>query len=95
MTVGNPSIQHKIKYDNKGHPQAIAWIFLEVREALVRQGDDIFLDAMKREYNEPGWTYIGPCVKDNQNKVFVKAECICISENQEMYNWILSSMVEI
>ena len=24
-----------------------------------------FLDAMKRNYNKPGWTYIGPRVKDN------------------------------
>ena len=31
MTVGNPSIRHKVKYDNKGHPEAIAWMFLEVR----------------------------------------------------------------
>ena len=69
-------------------------MFLEVREALVRYGDVIFLDATKREYKEPGWPYIGPCVKDNENMVCVTAECICISENHKMYNWILRSMVE-
>ena len=70
-------------------------MFLEVREALVRYGDVIFLEAMKRDYNKPGWPYIGPCVKDNENKVRVTAEFICISENNEMYNWILRSMVEM
>ena len=59
-------------------------MFLEVREALVRQGDDIFLDAMKRDYNKPDWTYIGPCVKDNENMVCVTAECIFISDNHDM-----------
>ena len=61
-------------------------MFLEGREALVRYSDIIFLDAMTRAYNEPVWSYIGPCVKDNENKVRVTAECIYISDNHEIYN---------
>ena len=70
-------------------------MFLEGRESLVRYGDVLFLDAMKRDYNESGCPYIGTCVKDNENKVLVMAELICISDNHEMYNWILRSMVEM
>ena len=95
MMVENISIQHKVKYDDKGHTEAISWIFLECREALVLYGGVLFLDTMKRDYNEPGWPYIGPCVKYNENEVRVTAEGICISDNYEMYNWIICSMVEI
>ena len=70
-------------------------MFLEGRQALVRYGGVLFLGAIKRDYNEPGWPYIGPCVKDNERKVRVTAECICISDNHEMYNWIIGIMVEM
>ena len=50
---------------------------------------------MKRDYKKPVWPYILPCVKDNENNVCVTAEWICISENHEIYNWILRSMVEM
>ena len=75
--------------------ESIAWFFLEGREALVCYVDVRFLDAMEREYNKLGWPYIGTCVKDNENKVSVTAECICISGNHKMYNWILRRMVEM
>ena len=34
---------------------------------LRRYGDVLFLDAQKTDINKPGWVYIGPCVKNNEN----------------------------
>ena len=74
----NPNMLYRIKYSKEGKPEAILWMLPEMREDLVRFGDIMFLDAQKRDYNQPGWPYIGPCIKDNENHVRVVCECICI-----------------
>ncbi len=95
LQVINPHV-HRAKHDERnGRPEAITWMLLEGREDLVRYGDVLFLDAMKRDYNRPGWPYIGPCVKDNENMVRVTAECICIAESHAMYQWILEAMEDM
>jgi hypothetical protein len=79
LQVINPYVRYRVKYDERnGRPEAITWMLLEGCEDLVRYGDVLFLDAMKRDYNCPGWPHraIHPCVKDNENMVRVTAECI-------------------
>ena len=45
--------------------------------------------------NKPGWPYIGPVVRNNDNKVRVVCECICISESMEIYELIILSMEDM
>jgi hypothetical protein len=74
LEVTNPHVRCRVKYDERnGRPKAITWMLLEGREDLVRCGDVLFLDPMKRDCNRPGWPHIGPCVKDNENMVRVTA----------------------
>ena len=48
--------------------------------------DIMFLDASKRDMNQlAGWPYIGPCIKDNENQVWVVSKCLCITESIENY----------
>jgi hypothetical protein len=95
LEVINPHV-HRVKHDERnGRPEAIAWMLLEGREDLVRHGDVLFLDAMKRDHNRPRWPCIGPCIKDNENMVRVTAECICIAESHAMHQWILEAMEDM
>eukprot|EP00957_Ditylum_brightwellii_P044767 3395457-Ditylum_brightwellii.AAC.1 len=67
VTEKNPNMLYRIKHSKEGKPEAILWMLPEMREDLVFFGDILFLDAQKRDYNEPGWPYIGPCIRDNEN----------------------------
>ena len=66
-----------------------------MRNDLVRFGNILFLDAQKKQYNEVGWPYIGPCVRDSEMKTRTIAQCICIQENHDMYCWILNSVCKM
>ena len=92
MKEKNPNMLYCIKYSKEGKPEAILWMLPEMREDLVCFGDIMFLDAQERDYNQSGWPYIGPCIKDNENHVRVVCECICIVESHDMYCWILQSL---
>jgi hypothetical protein len=81
-----------VKFSKEKKPQAIMWMLPEMREDLVHFGDIMFLDVQKCDFNQPGWPYIGPCVKDNENHFEEVCECICIVESHEMYCWILKLM---
>ena len=92
----NPGLDYRVRYHAiSSKPEAVCWMLPEMRQDAIRYGDLLFLDAQKRDMNTPGWPYIGPCVKDNENKVRVIAECLCISESLENYVWVLKSMVEM
>ena len=71
MKENNHNMLYSIKYNLKGKPEAIMWMLLEMRENLVQFGGIMFLDEQKRDYDQPGWPYIGPCIKDNENHVRV------------------------
>ena len=81
----NPNLHYRVKYDLNNRPEAICWMFPDMHQHFLRYGDILFLDAQKRDMNKPGWPYIGPVVKDNENKIRLVTECICISESMEMY----------
>ena len=91
----NPNLHYRVKYDLNNRPEAICWMLPEMHQDLLRYGDILFLDAQKRDMNKPGWPYIGPVVKDNENKIRVVTECICISESMEMYQWIIEAMKDM
>jgi len=58
-----------VKFSKEKKPEAIMWILLEMREDLVCFGNIMFLYAQNWDFNQPGWPYIGHCVKDNKNHV--------------------------
>ena len=63
-----------------------------MRSDLCRYGDILFLDAQKKDMNKPGWVYIGPCIKTNENEVRVTCECLSIVEDLATYQWVIEMM---
>ena len=64
------------------------------RYNLIRFGNIIFLDAQKRQMNEFCWPYIGPVIKNGENKVGTVCESIVTGETLSFYVWILKMMEE-
>ena len=92
----NPGLDYRVRYHPvSSKPEAVCWVLPEMKQDAIRYGNLLFLDAQKRDMNSPGWPYIAPCVKDNENKVRVIAECLCISESIENYVWVLKSIVDM
>eukprot|EP00957_Ditylum_brightwellii_P152845 11633800-Ditylum_brightwellii.AAC.1 len=63
----NPNIVYLVKFSKEKKPEAIMWMLPKMKEDLVCFEDMILLDAQKRDFNQPGWPYIGPCVNQNEN----------------------------
>ena len=91
-----PGLDYRVRYHPlTSKPEALCWMLPEMKVDLIRYGNILFLDAQKRDIKRPGWPYIAPCVKDNENTVRVTSECLCISESIENYAWVLSSMASM
>jgi hypothetical protein len=91
-----PGLDYRIRYHPvTSRPEAVCWMLPEMKADAARYADIMFLDASKRDMNNLGWPYIGPCIKDNENKVRVVSECLCIAETIENYSWVLGSMAEM
>jgi hypothetical protein len=86
---------YRIRYDDKGRPTAICWMLPHMRTNLLRYGNVLFLDTMMKEYNDLGWPYVGPTVKDGEMKIRQVAECIAIEEKLEIYQFVLESLDDI
>ena len=59
---------------------------------VLRFGEQIFLDAQKRQFNSFRWPYIGPVVLDNEKKIRPIIESLVIQESTEFYIWILQQI---
>ncbi len=86
---------YRLKFDTFGRPEALMWMFPHQRRNLLRYGHTLFLDGQKKQFNEFGWPYVGPVIKDSEFKVHTCAESICIEENNRVYAWIVQSMCAI
>lgn len=95
LKEGSPGFDYRIKYDNNNQPEGLCWMSPEMRSDLLRYGNVIFLDAQKKQYNELGWPYIGPCVKDCDMKVRVVSECIIAEEKHEAYIWVMKQLSDM
>jgi hypothetical protein len=51
--------------------------------------------AKKTQYNNVGWPYIGPIIKDDEMKVRVVAESILTGESHSVYEWVLHSRTQM
>jgi hypothetical protein len=80
---------YRIWYKANGEPMGICWMSPEMRSDILRFGRLLFLDAKKSQYNNVGWPYIGPTVKDDEMKVCVVGESILTAESHSAYEWVL------
>jgi hypothetical protein len=90
-----PGFDYRIHKDPDGCPDGIVWMTPNMKLNLLQYGKILFLDAQKRQFNTSNWPYIGPAMKDCEERVCVAAECLCIQECLEMYIWILQMLVEM
>jgi hypothetical protein len=81
LKIPNPGLDYRIKFDENNRPEAVCYILPEMRHDLLRFGDALFLDSQKRQFNTMNWPYIGPCVKDQNMKVRIVTESICVEES--------------
>ena len=67
---------------------------LELRRGLTQHGHVLFLDAQKWDMNRSGWPHIGPCIADNEHKVCVAGDALCVAESiVETHRWVTSEAV--
>ena len=74
-------------------PIGVSWVTNDMRNRMLRHSDIVFLDCQKRQYNKHGWVYIGPCIKDHENRIGTIIKSIVIEESIDAYCWVLSSMM--
>jgi hypothetical protein len=95
IKIPNPGLDYRIKLDSMAWPEAVCYILPETRQDLLRFGDALFLDSQKRQFNAMNWPHIGPCVKDQEMKVWVVAKTICVEKSTRMYAWVIKMMHEM
>ena len=66
-----------------------------MRHDLLCFGTVLSLDGQKKQYNKFNWPYIGPVVKDGENRVRVVCESLLVSEDREGYVFVLNSLAEM
>ena len=86
---------YRVLYNNEGIPTALLYMTSRMRYNLLRYGNIIFIDGMKRQYNKLNWPYIGPVIKNSDNRIGVTCEAIVTTEDMETYIWIFKSMESI
>ena len=78
-----------------GNPTALLYMTSRMRYNLLRFGNIMFIDGQKRKYNQLNWPYIGPVVKNSDNRIGVTCEAIVTTEDIDTYTWIFKSMMSI
>ena len=91
----SPGFCYRIQYDpTTGRPLGVCWMFVEMRENLLRFADIIYLDACKRRHNKPGWPYHAVVVLDNEKRVCPVCESLSIAESNANYGFLLESCIK-
>ena len=86
---------YRILRGKAGNPTAILYMTSRMRYNLIRYGNIMFIDGQKRKYNKLNWPYIGPVVKNSDNRIGVTCEAIVTTEDTDTYTWIFKSMQSI
>ena len=90
-----PGFDFRILRGKAGNPTALLYMTSRMRYNLIRFGNIMFIDAQKRKYNKLNWPYIGPVIKNSDNRIGVTCEAIVTTEDIDTYTWIFKSMVSI
>jgi len=80
----------RIQYDSSNRPIGVCWMTSYMRNLWIRYGDLLFLDCKKKDMNRLYWPYIGPTIINNENKIGVVVESLCIDELEETYSFVLT-----
>ena len=86
---------YRILRGTAGNPTALLYMTSRMRYNLIRYGNIMFIDGQKRKYNRLNWPYIGPVIKNSDNRIGVTCEAIVTTEDIDTYTWIFKSMVSI
>ena len=86
---------YRVLRSTTGNPTALLYMTSRMRYNLLRYGNIIFIDGQKRKYNKLNWPYIGPVIKNSDNRIGVTCEAIVTSEDLDTYTWIFKSMTLI
>ena len=86
---------YRILRSKTGLPTAIMYMTSRMRYNLLRYGNVMFIDGQKRKYNKLNWPYIGPVIKNSDNRIGVTCEAIVTSEDIDTYIWVFNAMVSI
>jgi len=90
-----PGFVYKIREDEHGAPIGVLWMTPGMRRTAVMYGDNVCLDAQKRQMNTHGWVYIGPTFKDGNFKPRVGSESLHVQEDKATYAWVILTMMEL
>ena len=91
----NNGFVFKVKFSDKGHPQAVLWMTRKMHHDLIRFSDVLYLDAQQRQFNTAGWPYISLCMTNEERNVSQAAKCLCTKECLGNYAWILKTMSQL
>ena len=86
---------YRVLYSTGGIPTAILYMTSRMRYNLLRYGNIMFLDGQKRRFNKLNWPYIGPVIKNGDNRIGVTCESIVTTEDIATYTWIFKAMLSI
>lgn len=78
-----------------GFPTGVCWMTSYMRNLWIRYGDLLFLDCKKKDMNRLYWPYIGPTIVNNENKIGVVVESLCIEESDDTYSFVLASLQDM
>ena len=92
----DPKFDYRIMYDNQtGRPIGLVYTTKIMRDAFVRFGRIISLDAMLRQYNSLHWPYIGPVILDEEWQIVPVCEMLVISESHAAYAFAMNFLFEL
>jgi len=90
-----PGFDYRILKARAGNPTALLYMTSRMRYNLIRYGNIMFIDGQKRQLNKLNWPYIGPVIRNGDNRIGVTCKAIVTSEDNDTYTWIFQSMKSI
>ena len=85
----------RVLRSKNGKPTAILYMTARMRYNLLRFGNIFFIDGQKRKFNQLNWPYIGPVIKNSDNRIGVTCEAIVTAEDNDTYTWVFKSMLAL
>ena len=91
-----PGFDYRICLDkDTKRPIAIVFMTADNRKNLLRYPSIIFTDAQARSHNRFGWPYMALVVKDMDMKIATTCEALVITEDLDMYSWVIRSQSDM
>jgi hypothetical protein len=95
LKAKSDGFDYQIKYDSSNRPIGVCWMTSYMHTLWIHYGDLLFLDCKKKDMNHLYWPYIGPTIVNNENKIGVMVESLCIEESDDIYSFVLSLLQDM